>query len=107
MVFWCNLHNREIRRAKKLVAERGLETLIEENMKFSVNMASLENGINGDEQGEHVDPAGTACDFTDMEAKLKREKFRAKSNFTRAKKQGIVFTRPAGKARPPRNPGCV
>ena len=82
LVFWCNLHNREIRRARKLVAERGLETLIEENMDFSVKMASLENDINGDEQGEHVDPAGTACDFTDMEAKLKSEKFRAKSNFT-------------------------
>ena len=90
MVFWCNLHNREIHRARKLVAERGLETLIKENMEFSVKMASLENGINGDEQGEHVDPAGTACDFMDMEAKLKREKFRAKSNFTRAKNK-VLF----------------
>ena len=31
-------------------------------------MVSLENGINGDDQGEHVDPARTAGDFTDMEA---------------------------------------
>ena len=55
-------------------------------------MVSL-NGINGDDD-EHVDPAGTAGDFTDMEAELEREKSRAKSNFTRAKKQGILFNRP-------------
>ena len=48
-------------------------------------MASLEKGINGDDQGEHVNPAGTAGDFTDMEAEMKREKFRAKLNFTRFK----------------------
>ena len=59
-------------------------------MEFSVKMASLENGIKGDEQGEHVDPAGTACDFIDMEAKLKREKIRSKSNFTRAKNK-VLF----------------
>ena len=53
-------------------------------MKFTDKMASLENGINGDDQGEHVEPAGTAGDFTDMEAELKREKARAKSNFTQA-----------------------
>ena len=29
-------------------------------------MASLENGINGDDQGEYVDPAGAAGDFTEM-----------------------------------------
>ena len=31
-------------------------------------MASLETGINGDDQGKHVDPAGTAGNFKDMEA---------------------------------------
>ena len=53
-------------------------------------MVSLENGINGDDKDEHVDPAGTAGDFTDMEAELKREKSRAKSNFTRAKNK-VLF----------------
>ena len=45
-------------------------------------MSSLENGINGDIRDRHVDTTGTTGDFTDMEASLKREKARAKSNFT-------------------------
>lgn len=53
-------------------------------------MASLENGINGDYLREHADPTGTAGDFTDLEAELKMEKFRAKSNFTRSKNK-VLF----------------
>ena len=49
-------------------------------------MASLENGFNG----ENVDQAGTIGDFKDLEADLKREKFRAKSNFTKAK-NNVLF----------------
>ena len=45
-------------------------------------MASSENGINGDDLRERGDPTGTAGALTDMEAELKREKFRAKSSFT-------------------------
>ena len=48
-------------------------------------MASLENGINGDCQDQHIDTAGTVSDFTDLESLLKREKARTKSNFTRIK----------------------
>ena len=67
-------------------------------------MASLENG---DCQNQHVDTAGTVSDFTDFESLLKREKARTKSNFTRIKKQGIVFNRATGTTQPTRNPGCV
>ena len=63
-------------------------------------MASLENGINGDDQGKHVDPAGTAGDFKDMEAELKREKARAKWNFTRAKNKVLFLIEQQEK------PGC-
>ena len=73
-----------------MVAERGYRHLIDENTKFTDKMLSLQNGINGDDQGEHVDPAETAGDFTDMEAELKRKKARAKSNFTRAKNK-VLF----------------
>ena len=45
-------------------------------------MASSENGINGDDLRERGDPTGTAGALTDLEAELKREKFRAKSSFT-------------------------
>lgn len=53
-------------------------------------MASSENGINGDELRERGDPTGTAGALTDMEAELKREKFRAKSSFTRIKNK-VLF----------------
>ena len=53
-------------------------------------MLSLENGINGDIRDRHVDSTGTTGDFTDMEASLKREKARAKSNFTRLKNK-VLF----------------
>lgn len=49
-------------------------------------MASLEDGFNG----ENVDQTGTVGDFKDMEADLKREKFRTKSNFTKAKNK-VLF----------------
>ena len=48
-------------------------------------MASSENGINGDDLRERGNPTGTAGAFTDFEAELKREKFRAKSGFTQIK----------------------
>ena len=53
-------------------------------------MASSENGINGDDLRECGDPTGTAGALTDLEAELKREKFRAKSNFTRIKNK-VLF----------------
>ena len=53
-------------------------------------MASSENGINGDDLRERGDPTGTAGALTDMEAELKREKFRAKSSFTRIKNK-VLF----------------
>lgn len=53
-------------------------------------MASLENGINGDIRDRHVDTTGTAGDFTDMVASLKREKTRSKSNFLRLKNK-VLF----------------
>ena len=55
-------------------------------------MASLENGSNGDIGDRHVDTTGTAGDFTDMEKSLKREKARAKSNFTRLKNKALFLT---------------
>ena len=67
-------------------------------------MASSENGIIGDDLRERGDPTGTAGTLTDMEAELKRKKFRAKSTFTRIKKS-IVFDRSAGKARLSRDSG--
>ena len=53
-------------------------------------MASSENGINGDDLRERGDPTGTAGALTDMEEELKREKFRAKSSFTRIKNK-VLF----------------
>ena len=53
-------------------------------------MSSLENGINGDIRDRHVDTTGTIGDLTDMEASLKKEKARAKSNFTRLKNK-VLF----------------
>ena len=53
-------------------------------------MSSLENGIIGDIRDRYVDTTGTTGDFTDMEASLKREKARAKSNFTRLKNK-VLF----------------
>ena len=53
-------------------------------------MSSLENGINGDIRDRHVDTTGTIGDFTEIEASLKREKARAKSNFTRLKNK-VLF----------------
>ena len=53
-------------------------------------MSSLENEINGDIRDRHVDTRGTTGNFTDMEASLKREKARTKSNFTRLKNK-VLF----------------
>ena len=54
-------------------------------------MASSENGINGDDLRERGDPTGTAGALTDMEAELKREKFRAKSSFKRIKNKVVLL----------------
>ena len=53
-------------------------------------MASSENGINVDDPREHGAPTGTIGAFTDLEAELKREKFCAKSSFTRIKSK-VLF----------------
>ena len=52
-------------------------------------MASLENGINGDWQDQHVNTTGTVSDFT--ESLLKREQAHTKSNFSRIKKTRYCF----------------
>ena len=57
-------------------------------------MASSENGINGDDLRERGDPTGTAGALTNMEAELKREKFRAKSSFTRIKNKVLLIDQP-------------
>ena len=53
-------------------------------------MASSENGINVDDRREHGVPTGTIGAFINLEAELKREKFRAKSSFTRIKNK-VLF----------------
>ena len=54
-------------------------------------MASSENGINGDDLRERDDLTGTAGALTGLEAELKREKFRAKSGFTRIKNKVLLL----------------
>ncbi|MCG8047951.1 MAG: hypothetical protein N0E48_20420, partial [Candidatus Thiodiazotropha endolucinida] len=49
-------------------------------------MSTLENSFDGD----NVDQEGTVGKFKDLEADLKREKCRAKSNFTKAKNK-VLF----------------
>ena len=48
-------------------------------------MASSEHIIGTDERGNNIEGTGTTIEYSEMETALKKEKARAKSNFTRAK----------------------
>ena len=53
--------------------------------KQSVKMASSAVSTNSEDRGESTDRAGTKDEYTEREAILRREKGRAKYNFTRAR----------------------
>ena len=83
--FWCYstigkiVSSKSGSRARLLEHYRGLEK------EKTVKMASSEHRVGSEDRGKYADHAGTIIEYSEMETALKKEKARAKSNFTRAR----------------------
>ena len=84
-IFWYNFRSRKFD-SPEIGSRARLETLNQGKYVIYEKMASSGNAVNGDDLQEQGGQRGTA----DLEAELKRKKFRAKLNFTRIKNK-IIF----------------